>query len=50
MLNLILTTEGDELSSLKSMTDSKGSIHGFHKLIFVDCGNSTRRTIIKHIS
>jgi len=46
--NLILRTRGDELSVLKSMTDAKGSVHSFYKLVFDDVSESTREAVLKH--
>ncbi len=34
--NIILKTKIDELSELKSITDSKGDINSMHKLIYID--------------
>lgn len=34
--NVILKTKGDELSELKSLTDTKGDIHSMHKLVYRD--------------
>ena len=34
--NVILKTRGDDLSTLKCLTDNKGDFHSMHKLIFND--------------
>lgn len=34
--NIFLKTKGDELSELKSLTDSKGDFNSMHRLIFTD--------------
>ena len=48
---IIMKTKGDELSELKSMTDSKGDINSMHKLIYVDIRNETiKKDILKYIS
>lgn len=48
-VHLVQETAGDDLSLLKTMTDAKGSVHGFHKLVFIDCGPAARLTILRHI-
>ena len=48
--NIIMKTKGDDLSELKSITDSKGDFHSMHKLIYIDIRNQTIRTeILQHI-
>jgi hypothetical protein len=34
--NVILKTRGDDLSTLKCVTDNKGDFHSMHKLVFDD--------------
>eukprot|EP00397_Hematodinium_sp_SG-2012_P001855 GEMP01001860.1.p1 GENE.GEMP01001860.1~~GEMP01001860.1.p1 ORF type:complete len:864 (+),score=126.58 GEMP01001860.1:112-2703(+) len=46
--NVILKTHGDDLSILKSMTDAKGSVHSFYKLVFEDVSENTREAILAH--
>ncbi|CAD7922692.1 unnamed protein product [Amoebophrya sp. A25] len=46
---IIMNTLGDDLTNLKSMTDSKGSIHGFWKLVFSDLGYESRCHVLRHI-
>ncbi|KDO35265.1 hypothetical protein SPRG_00111 [Saprolegnia parasitica CBS 223.65] len=48
--NIITRTNGDDLSILKSTTDSKGSVHSMHKLIYHDIRDIAIRTaILNHI-
>uniref|UniRef100_M4C4Y7 Phosphatidate phosphatase APP1 catalytic domain-containing protein n=1 Tax=Hyaloperonospora arabidopsidis (strain Emoy2) TaxID=559515 RepID=M4C4Y7_HYAAE len=48
--NIILKTQGDDLSNLKTYTDAKGDFHSMHKLVFNDIRDPTIRTdIISHI-
>jgi len=47
--NIILKTQGDELSILKSMTDAKGSVHSFYKLVFLDMSRASRTEILAHV-
>ncbi|POM70883.1 Hypothetical protein PHPALM_12623, partial [Phytophthora palmivora] len=48
--NIILKTQGDDLSNLKMYTDAKGDIHSMHKLVFNDIRDSTiRADILSHI-
>jgi hypothetical protein len=48
--NIIMSTQGDELSALKSLTDSKGDVNSMHKLIYEDIRNvNIRKTILDHI-
>ncbi|CAD7951616.1 unnamed protein product [Amoebophrya sp. A120] len=46
---IVLNTLGDDLTNLKSMTDSKGSVHGFWKLVFSDLSYGKRNQVQKHI-
>lgn len=49
--NIIMSTQGDELSALKSLTDSKGDVNSMHKLIYEDIRNVIiRKTILDHIN
>ncbi len=48
--SIILSTNGDMLSELKSLCDCKGDVNSFHKLIYRDLGNvEDRRIILRHI-
>ncbi|OQR96871.1 hypothetical protein ACHHYP_13156 [Achlya hypogyna] len=48
--NIILRTTADDLSELKSTTDSKGSVHSMHKLIYHDIRDpAIRASILQHI-
>ncbi|OWZ09163.1 hypothetical protein PHMEG_00018176 [Phytophthora megakarya] len=48
--NVILKTQGDDLTSLKMYTDAKGDIQSMHKLIFNDIRDPTiRADILSHI-
>lgn len=48
--NIILKTSGDDLSSLKTLTDAKGDFHSMHKLVFNDIRDPTiRADILNHI-
>ncbi|KAG1697402.1 hypothetical protein DVH05_016277 [Phytophthora capsici] len=48
--NIILKTQGDDLSSLKTYTDAKGDFHSMHKLVFKDIREPTiRADILSHI-
>ena len=49
--NIIMTTKEDDLSELKSLTDSKGDINSMHKLIFVDIRNEQiKNEILSYIA
>ncbi|CAM9626117.1 unnamed protein product, partial [Phaeothamnion confervicola] len=49
--NVILKTMGDDLSLLKSLTDSKGDFHSLHKLIYQDIKNEEiRGQVLRHIA
>jgi len=49
--NVILWTKAEDLTELKTLTDCKGDIHSFHKLIYVDISSpKIRAEILKHIS
>jgi hypothetical protein len=49
--NIILKTSGDDLSDLKSISDSKGDFNSMHKLIYADIKDaSIRKDILAHIS
>ncbi|KAG7377283.1 hypothetical protein PHYPSEUDO_011933 [Phytophthora pseudosyringae] len=48
--NIILKTQGDDLSNLKTFTDAKGDFHSMHKLVFNDIRDPTTRSdILSHI-
>jgi hypothetical protein len=48
--NIILKTQGDDLSNLKTYTDSKGDFHSMHKLVFNDIRDPIiRADILSHI-
>ncbi|TDH66237.1 hypothetical protein CCR75_002296 [Bremia lactucae] len=48
--NIILRTQGDDLSNLKTYTDAKGDFHSMHKLVFNDVRDSVvRADILGHI-
>ena len=47
--NIISTTLGDDLTELNTITDTKGSVHSLHKLVYSDCREETRRSIKRHI-
>lgn len=48
--NIILKTQGDDLSNLKTYTDAKGDFHSMHKLVFNDLRDPIIRTdILSHI-
>ncbi|OWZ22785.1 hypothetical protein PHMEG_0002457 [Phytophthora megakarya] len=48
--NIILKTQGDDLSNLKTYTDAKGDFHSMHKLVFNDIRDPTiRADILSHI-
>ncbi|KAL4140055.1 hypothetical protein PRNP1_015287 [Phytophthora ramorum] len=48
--NIILKTQGDDLSNLKTYTDAKGDFHSIHKLVFNDIRDPTiRADILSHI-
>ncbi|KAF4029068.1 hypothetical protein GN244_ATG19233 [Phytophthora infestans] len=48
--NIILKTQGDDLSNLKTYTDAKGDFHSMHKLVFNDVRSPTiRADILSHI-
>ena len=48
--NIITSTKGDQLSELKSLSDCKGDINSFHKLIYRDIENVTeKKEILNHI-
>lgn len=46
--NIIMKTKGDDLSELKSITDSKGDFNSMHKLIYVDIRNEKIKNEILH--
>ncbi|KAG5182472.1 hypothetical protein JKP88DRAFT_263274 [Tribonema minus] len=49
--NVILKTRGDDLSTLKCLTDNKGDFHSMHKLIFNDIQDvKVREEVLKHIA
>ncbi|OQS05766.1 hypothetical protein THRCLA_20533 [Thraustotheca clavata] len=48
--NIITRTTGDDLSLLKSTTDSKGNVYSMHKLIYHDIKDvAIRNAILSHI-
>ncbi|ETW05129.1 hypothetical protein H310_04146 [Aphanomyces invadans] len=48
--NILLRTTGDDLSILKSTTDSKGTIHTMHQLVYHDIrSDSVRTAVLNHI-
>lgn len=48
--NIILKTQQDDLSELKTLSDSKGTINSMHKLIYQDIRDKkTREEILEHI-
>ncbi|CAI5703563.1 unnamed protein product [Peronospora effusa] len=48
--NIILKTQGDDLSNLKTYTDAKGDFHSMHKLVFNDIRDPMiRADILSHI-
>lgn len=48
--NIIMKTKGDDLSELKSITDSKGDVNSMHKLIYQDIRNATiKNEILQYI-
>ena len=48
--NIILKTKGDDLSELKSITDSKGDFNSMHKLIYTDIRDvKIQRDILQYI-
>ncbi|KAL8002365.1 hypothetical protein Plhal703r1_c15g0071751 [Plasmopara halstedii] len=48
--NIILKTQGDDLSNLKTYTDAKGDFHSMHKLVFNDVRDPIiRADILSHI-
>jgi hypothetical protein len=48
--HVILNTTGDDLTQLKCLTDSKGDVHSFHKLLYEDIQDPTfRGQIVEHI-
>ncbi|KAG1685342.1 hypothetical protein DVH05_008447 [Phytophthora capsici] len=48
--NIILKTQGDDLSNLKAYTDAKGDFHSMHKLVFNDIRDPIiRADILSHI-
>jgi hypothetical protein len=50
VLNIILNTQGDDLSELKTLTDSKGDYFCMNKLIYDDIKSETvRQNILNHI-
>lgn len=49
--HIICSTRGDDLSRLKSLTDSKGDVNSMHKLIYIDIRTpAVRDEILKHIA
>jgi len=49
--NIIETTKTDDLSELKSLTDSKGDVNSMHKLLYTDIRNaSVKESILKYIA
>lgn len=49
--NIIVTTKTDDLSELKSLTDSKGDVNSMHKLLYTDIRNtSIKESILKYIA
>jgi hypothetical protein len=49
--NVVLNTEGDELSEMKSLCDCKGDVNSFHKLIYRDLTDEEdRKEILAHIA
>jgi len=49
--NIIMKTKQDDLSELKTLTDSKGDFHSLHKLIYVDIKKeAVRSEIIEYIA
>eukprot|EP00606_Chrysophyceae_sp_TOSAG23-5_P000151 GSChrysophyteH2.ASY1.ANO1.676.1 assembled CDS len=48
--NIITSTKGDQLSELKSLSDCKGDINSFHKLVYRDIENPIEKdNILNHI-
>ncbi len=48
--NIITSTLGDQLSELKSLSDSKNDINSFHKLVYRDIENrDEKENILNHI-
>ncbi|KAI9982822.1 hypothetical protein PInf_006612 [Phytophthora infestans] len=48
--NIILKTQGDDLSNLKALTDAKGDFHSMHKLVFNDIRDlAIRADVLSHI-
>jgi hypothetical protein len=48
--NIILKTQQDDLSELKTLSDSKGTINSMHKLVYQDIRDKkTREEILEHI-
>ncbi len=48
--NIITNTKGDSLSELKSLSDCKGDINSFHKLVYRDIESADEKSaILKHI-
>lgn len=48
--NIIMKTKEDDLSELKSITDSKGDVNTMHKLIYIDIRNEDiKRDILQYI-
>lgn len=49
--NILIKTKGDDLSTLKSLTDNKGDFHSLHKLVYVDIKDpKIRDEVLKHIA
>lgn len=49
--NVIVWTKSDDLTELKTLTDGKGDIHSFHRLVYVDLTDpQIRDDILKHIA
>jgi hypothetical protein len=48
--NIITSTKGDQLSELKSLSDCKGDINSFHKLVYRDIeSTSEKSSVLNHI-
>ncbi|KAJ8611151.1 hypothetical protein CTAYLR_003577 [Chrysophaeum taylorii] len=49
--NVIVWTKADDLTDLKTLTDAKGDIHSFHRLVYVDVTDpQIREDILNHIA
>ena len=49
--NILTSTKADELSELKTLTDSKGDVNSMHKLLYTDMRNiNIKDSILKYIA